>query len=166
MVLGSNLTPNSSILKYLFWINGILCGISCADKLFLFFSQFHKLINASSYPYHVWQPIPNQKPTEKGYETHRNGSEIVSRSIKMNLSSILDRIHESNVLIRTDTGCGGFVTNLGYIGWRANKHKATPGSYMGSHLGHQECRTQGIYVPLESLPRCPRHCIRATQKNP
>jgi hypothetical protein len=55
---------------------------------------------------YVWQPIPNQKPTENGYETHRNGSETVSRSIKTNLSSILDRIHESNVLIRTDTPAG------------------------------------------------------------
>jgi hypothetical protein len=84
---------------------------------------------------YVWQSIPNQKPTENGYKTHRNGSETVSRSIETNLSSILDRIHESNALIRidtpagvsganrtririryvSDTGCGGFGPNLGYI---------------------------------------------------
>jgi hypothetical protein len=80
MVLGSNPTPASSILKYLFRINEIfcdisLCGYTC-DNLYLI-----------------------KKPTKNGYEMHRNGSEAVSRSIETNLSSIIDWIHESNVLI-------------------------------------------------------------------
>jgi hypothetical protein len=45
----------------------------------------------------VWQPIPNQKPIENGYEMHRNWSETISRSIETNLSSILDIIHKSNM---------------------------------------------------------------------